>query len=76
MICSDGLTGPLTDRQVLDHMLRHEDPMRCCRALTEAACAAGGPDNVSVAVLRFIGGDLPLPRGQELIEFERRAAIA
>ncbi|MCA9710757.1 MAG: serine/threonine-protein phosphatase [Myxococcales bacterium] len=76
MLCSDGLTGPLTDRQVLDHMLRHEDPMRCCRALTEAACAAGGPDNVSVAVLRFIGGDLPLPRGQELIEFERRAAIA
>ncbi len=76
MLCSDGLTGPLTDRQVLDHMLRHEDPMRCCRALTEAACSAGGPDNVTVGLMRFIGGDLPLPQGQELIEFERRAARA
>lgn len=76
MLCSDGLTGPLTDRQVLDHMLRHEDPIRCCRALTEAACAAGGPDNVTVAMLRFIGSDLPLPRGQELVEFERRSALA
>lgn len=76
LLCSDGLTGPLTDRQVLDHMLRHEDPMHCCRALTEAACAAGGPDNITAGVIRFVGGDLPLPREQELIEFERRSAIA
>lgn len=76
MLCSDGLTGPLTDRQVLDHMLRHEDPVRCCRALTEAACAAGGPDNVTVAMVRFVGSDLPLPGGRETIEFERRNAVA
>lgn len=76
MLCSDGLTGPLTDRQVLDHMLRHEDPVRACRALTEAACAAGGPDNVSVAMVRFVGSDLPLPHGREAIEFERRSALA
>ncbi|MCX4244562.1 PP2C family protein-serine/threonine phosphatase [Paraliomyxa miuraensis] len=76
MLCSDGLTGPLNDRQILDHMLRHEDPVRCCRALTEAACAAGGPDNVSVAMVRFVGSDLPLPHGREAIEFERRSAVA
>jgi serine/threonine protein phosphatase PrpC len=50
LLCGDGLCGPLTDRQILDHMLRHEDPVRCCRALTEAACAAGGPDNVTACV--------------------------
>jgi len=76
MLCSDGLTGPLTDHQVLDHMLRHEDPVRCCRALTEAACSAGGPDNVTVGLMRFVGGDLPVPQGQEMIEFERRSALA
>lgn len=76
MLCSDGLTGPLTDRQVLDHMLRHEDPVRCARSLTEAACAAGGPDNVTVAIVRFIGSDLPLPHGREAIEFQRRSAVA
>ncbi len=76
LLCSDGLCGPLTDRQILDHMLRHEDPVRCCRALTEAACAAGGPDNVSVAIVRFIGSDLPLPQGREGVVFERRSAVA
>jgi serine/threonine protein phosphatase PrpC len=76
LLCSDGLCGPLTDRQILDHMLRHEDPVRCCRALTEAACAAGGPDNVTAAIVRFIGSDLPLPQGREGIEFERRPAVA
>lgn len=76
MLCSDGLTGPLADRQVLDQMLRHEDPVRCCRALTESACAAGGPDNVTVAIARFIGSDLPLPQAREQIHFDRRAAVA
>lgn len=76
MLCTDGLTGPLADRQLLELMLRHEDPVRCCRALTEAACAAGGPDNVTVAVARFGGSDLPVPQGREPIVFERRAAVA
>jgi serine/threonine protein phosphatase PrpC len=76
LLCTDGLTGPLADKQLLELMLRHEDPVRCCRALTEAACAAGGPDNVTVAVARFIGGDLKLPQGREPIVFERRSAVA
>lgn len=76
LLCTDGLCGPLTDRQILDHMLRHEDPVRCCRALTEAACAAGGPDNVSAAIVRFIGTDLPLPADREPVAFERRNAVA
>lgn len=76
LLCSDGLTGPLTDRQILDVMLKHEDPVRCCRALTESACAHGGPDNVTVAVARFVGSDLPLPQGREPIRFERRSAVA
>lgn len=76
LLCSDGLCGPLTDRQILDHMLRHEDPVRCSRALTEAACAAGGPDNVTVAIVRFIGSDLPLPQDREGVAFQRRPAVA
>ncbi len=71
LVCSDGLTGPLTDEQVLQIMLRYQDPVRACRALTEAACAAGGPDNVTVAVARFLGEDLPAPRGREPIEIRR-----
>lgn len=76
LLCSDGLTGPLADKQVLDLMLRYEDPVRCCRALTESACAHGGPDNVTVAMARFMGDGLEVPHGQEPIAFERRPALA
>jgi PPM family protein phosphatase len=76
MLCSDGLTGPLEDRRLLELMLQHQDPVRTCRALTEAACAAGGPDNVTVIIARFVGepGDSIGP--ETTIAFSRRGANA
>ena len=78
MLCSDGLTGPLDDRQVLQHMMQHDDPARACRALTEAACAAGGPDNVTVAIVRILESELgaqPIDPAAP-VAFERRPAVA
>ncbi len=72
LLCSDGLNTPLSDEEILDLLLRYEDPMRCCRALTEAACAAGGPDNVTVIVARFTGDGLEIPRGREPVNLNRR----
>jgi protein phosphatase len=59
-------------------MMQHDDPARCCRALTEAACAAGGPDNVTVAVVRFLEGEPPgMPVDPAApVAFERRPAVA
>lgn len=75
MLCTDGLTGPLPDEQVYALMSQHDDPVRCCRALTEAACAAGGPDNVTVAIVRILdeheGYDPSAP-----VTFERKPAVA
>ncbi len=71
LLCSDGLTGPLADDMILELMLRYQDPVRCCRALTEAACAAGGPDNVTVAIARFTGDGLELPQGREEVAVVR-----
>ncbi len=76
MICSDGLTGPLEDRRVLELMLQHQDPVRTCRALTEAACAAGGPDNVTVVIARFIGEPGQSIGPETTIAFSRRGAGA
>jgi protein phosphatase len=73
LLCSDGLTGPLEDPRILELMLQYQDPVRCCRALTEAACAAGGPDNVTVAVGRFVGDGLPIPQGREPVSVRRAA---
>jgi protein phosphatase len=71
LLCSDGLTGPLPDEAIVELMLRYQDPVRCCRALTEAACAAGGPDNVTVAIARFTGEGLELPQGREEVALTR-----
>ena len=71
LVCSDGLTGPIADDMILELMLRYQDPVRCCRALTEAACAAGGPDSVTVAIARFTGDGLQLPQGREEIAVVR-----
>jgi PPM family protein phosphatase len=73
LLCSDGLTGPLEDPRILELMLKYQDPVRCCRALTEAACAAGGPDNVTVAVGRFVGDGLPIPQGRDPVSVRRAA---
>lgn len=68
LICSDGLTGVLTDHQILEALLEHDDPVRVCRHLTELACRAGAPDNVTVAVVRFLGPDLPQARpGEDVV---------
>jgi PPM family protein phosphatase len=71
LLCSDGLTGPLEDSRILELMLQYQDPVRCCRALTEAACAAGGPDNITVAIARFVGEGLEIPQGREPVTARR-----
>ena len=73
LLCSDGLTGPLTDEEILAIMLRNGDPLRCCRALTEAACVKGGPDNVTVVVARMLGEGLPKLEGRQPVMARRRS---
>jgi len=76
LLCSDGLTGPLDDRRVLELLVKHPDPVRCCRALTEAACQAGGPDNVTVALARVLGDPGDSLPGEGPVSFDRRPAVA
>ncbi|MEU6369233.1 PP2C family serine/threonine-protein phosphatase [Streptomyces sp. NPDC046931] len=51
LVCSDGLTDPVpTD--VLDGVMREHDDGRAVFELWQAAIAAGGPDNITLAVVR------------------------
>jgi protein phosphatase len=54
LLCSDGLSGPVSDEQIADILLDEADGDAACRALLEAANAAGGPDNITVVLLRVI----------------------
>ena len=53
LLCSDGLSSPLTDAAIAEILARTPPgrPEDLCRALVDAANEAGGPDNVTVIVI-------------------------
>lgn len=53
LLCSDGLTHEVSDSGILDIITRYStDVNAACRALVDAANAAGGKDNISVILIR------------------------
>lgn len=52
LLCTDGLTDPLPD-EVIDGVLREHDDGRAAFELWKAAIAAGGPDNITLAIVRL-----------------------
>jgi serine/threonine protein phosphatase PrpC len=51
LLCSDGLTTHVEDRQIDDLLRRHSDPAAAAQELVAAANAGGGTDNVTVVVI-------------------------
>ena len=63
LLCSDGLWGVLPDRHITEVVLTAETPQFACEQLAARANASGGPDNISVIVVRPEG----LPSWQEVL---------
>lgn len=62
LICSDGLTGELSDPLVTALLLAHKSPLEAARELVEAAVRSGGRDNVTAVVVDatvVVGRPLP-----------------
>jgi PPM family protein phosphatase len=55
LLCSDGLTETVADEQLAQVLAGQADGDDACRALIAAANAAGGPDNITVVLLRVAG---------------------
>jgi protein phosphatase len=53
VLCTDGLTGMVNDEEVCRLVESENDLDRCCEKLVEAANAAGGVDNITVALARL-----------------------
>ncbi|AOS60878.1 PP2C family protein-serine/threonine phosphatase [Actinoalloteichus hymeniacidonis] len=49
LLCSDGLSGPVSD-ETLDEAMRISDPQACADRMIELALKGGGPDNVTCIV--------------------------
>ena len=52
VFCSDGLTGPVTDDEIGSIVAAHTDLEAAAQGLIDAALDGGGPDNVTVALVR------------------------
>ncbi len=54
VLCSDGLSGMISDEEILDVVTRHEDPEVACRSLIAMANDHGGEDNITAVVIRLV----------------------
>jgi len=52
LLCSDGLTEAVNDAQIAELLSAAPDGQAACRALIDAANDAGGPDNITVVLVR------------------------
>ena len=54
LLCSDGLWGVISEATIFDLVMQNESPTIACRKLVDAANDAGGPDNISVIIVKRV----------------------
>ena len=54
MLCSDGLSGPVSDAEALEIAVGAPDLKTAAARLIERANANGGPDNITVVLCRWV----------------------
>jgi PPM family protein phosphatase len=55
LLCSDGLSGVVTDALIAEVLRAYDDPDKACDALVAHTLDAGAPDNVTCVVFQFRG---------------------
>ncbi|MBI4542681.1 MAG: Stp1/IreP family PP2C-type Ser/Thr phosphatase [Gemmatimonadetes bacterium] len=65
VMCSDGLSGPVKNDDILRIVTQNTDLVASCKELIDLANSRGGPDNITCIVSRFTGDDLSAPDGKE-----------
>jgi protein phosphatase len=53
LLCSDGLSGMLTDEHILELSRHNPNPAAACKAMVEAAKMAGGHDNITAIIVEM-----------------------
>jgi protein phosphatase len=56
LLCSDGLSGMLTDEEIQVISRNRPDPAAACKSLIEAAKLAGGHDNITTIIVQMDPG--------------------
>ncbi len=58
LICSDGLSGPVSDDSIAATLRDYPDPDECAERLVQLALRGGGPDNITVIVADVTDADI------------------
>ncbi len=58
LLCSDGLSGVVSDETIAATMREYSDPHQCADRLVQLALRAGGPDNITVVIADFTDADI------------------
>jgi serine/threonine protein phosphatase PrpC len=66
LLCSDGVSGMLTDDEIARILDEHEDPSTAADTVVAAAVAAGGRDNATAVVVDVVGLDSEMPHDTEV----------
>ncbi|TBN57854.1 serine/threonine-protein phosphatase [Glaciihabitans arcticus] len=74
VLCSDGLSGEVTDEGIAAHLVANLDPQAAADALVADALAHGGRDNVTVLVIDAIAGGISVDIEEATIAAEARPA--
>lgn len=53
ILCSDGLWGVISEKDLIVELQSSAEPQYICQSLVDKANAAGGPDNISVIIVRI-----------------------
>jgi protein phosphatase len=56
LLCTDGLSGVVTDENMLNFMVEHPDAQQCADGLGQLALDSGSRDNVSCIVIDVVEG--------------------
>ncbi|MET4061601.1 serine/threonine protein phosphatase PrpC [Arthrobacter sp. UYP6] len=57
LVCSDGLTGEVSDGQLQQILASEANPQDACASMVQAALRSGGRDNITVLVVDVEGAD-------------------
>jgi protein phosphatase len=66
LVCSDGLSGMVRNEEIREVLRAVDDPHEACKVLIDRANQAGGHDNVTVVISKFLGEGLAVPTQDEI----------
>ena len=68
LLCSDGLSGMVSDEKIQEVLRRPDGPQAAADALVQAALEGGGEDNVTVVVVDLVSDDQPVEGSEDIAD--------